>query len=304
MPVNWAQRNQYEAYRIYDRDIPEFPFIVDVYNEIYVVYDRSDKWIDREKNHMPQVLQALQELFKIDETKIIVKKRERQEGNSQYEKIAETGHRFKVKEGASYFWVNPYDYLDTGLFLDHRPLRQKMAKITASSADKGSKAFLNLFCYTGTFSVVAAQAGAKTTSVDMSKTYIEWAQDNFKLNQISLNEHHFIQTDAIDYLRSQATQSGAQKFDVIYLDPPTFSNSKRMAENFEVERDQLDLISHTMALLNADGELYFSTNKRNFKLLPEITARYSVEDITGLTIPNDFHDKKIHQAYLLRNKHQ
>ncbi len=288
---SWSERNQIQAFRIYDRDIPEFPFIVDVYGEIYVVYDRSDKWIDKDKNHLPLVLEALKKLFKVEADQVVIKKRERQEGVNQYEKIAETKRRFHVKEGHCSFWVNPYDYLDTGLFLDHRPLRYKVSKIAQG------KSFLNLFCYTGAFSVVAAKAGAETTSIDMSKTYLDWTMDNFSLNELPMAPHRFLQSDVMEYLFLPVTD----RFDLIYLDPPTFSNSKRMDGTFEVERDQLTLIRQTMLRLQPDGLLYFSTNKRNFKLSPEILSEYKVEDITALTIPNDFHDQKIHQVYTLRN---
>ncbi len=287
----WADRNQIQAFRIYDRDIPEFPFIVDKYGDIFVVYDRSDKWIDKDKNHLPLVLEALKEIFNAEADDVVIKKRERQEGVHQYEKIAETKRRFQVKETHCSFWVNPYDYLDTGLFLDHRPLRYKISKIASG------KSFLNLFCYTGSFSVVAAKAGAETTSVDMSRTYLDWTIDNFNLNEIPLASHRFLQSDVIDYLNQPVTD----RFDLIYLDPPTFSNSKRMDGTFEVERDQLPLIQQTMKRLQPEGQLFFSTNKRNFKLAPEILTDYKVEDITPLTIPNDFHDQKIHQVYILRN---
>ena len=193
---SWSDRNQIQAFRLYDRDIPEFPFIVDVYHNTYVVYDRSDKWIDKDKNHLPLVLEALKDIFKVEPDDVVIKKRERQEGVNQYEKIAETKKRFPVKEGHCSFWVNPYDYLDTGLFLDHRPLRYKVSKL----AD--GKSFLNLFCYTGSFSVVAAKAGAETTSVDMSKTYLDWTMENFNLNEIPLVNHQFLQADVIEFAKA------------------------------------------------------------------------------------------------------
>jgi 23S rRNA (cytosine1962-C5)-methyltransferase/23S rRNA (guanine2445-N2)-methyltransferase / 23S rRNA (guanine2069-N7)-methyltransferase len=289
---SWSERNNIEAFRLYDRDIPEFPFIVDVYKDFYVIYDRSNFKIDKDKNHLPLVVEALKELFKTTEDKIVIKQRQRQEGLNQYEKTGDTGKRFPVQEGNYKIWVNLFDYLDTGLFLDHRPMRYKINKTV------GQKTFLNLFCYTGSVSVAAAMSGAVTTNVDMSRTYLDWAQDNFELNKISLKGHRFIQENALEWLEKPHDE----KFDVIFLDPPTFSNSKRMDGTFEVERDQNFLVHSAMKLLNPGGELYFSNNKRDFKLSPEIKEAYKVLDITESTLPMDFHDKKIHQVYSIKPK--
>lgn len=288
----WSERNHIEAFRLYDRDIPEFPFIVDVYKDFYLIYDRSDSFIDRDKNHLPLVIEALKNLFKVPAEKIVLKKRERQEGKNQYEKTGDTGKRFKIREGEAYFWINLHDYLDTGLFLDHRPMRYKIWK------NIGSRKFLNLFCYTGSVSVAAALGGAHTTSVDMSRTYLDWAQDNFQLNKLDLRNHSFIQENALEYLEAPTKE----KFDLIFLDPPTFSNSKRMDGSFEVERDQEFLIHSTMKRLLPTGELYFSTNKRGFKLSGGIKEAYKIVDLTESTIPVDFHDKKIHQVYSIKPK--
>lgn len=289
---SWSERNHIEAFRLYDRDIPEFPFIVDAYKDHYLIYDRSNPKIDQQKNHLPLVVDAIKELFKADTDKIIIKKRERQEGLNQYEKINQSNKRFSVQENQTLLWVNLYDYLDTGLFLDHRPLRYKIFKSAAG------KNFLNLFCYTGAVSVAAALGGATTTSVDMSRTYLDWAQDNFELNKISLKGHQFIQENAIEFLEKPREE----KFDMIFLDPPTFSNSKRMDGTFEVERDQVFLINATMKLLKPTGDLYFSNNKRDFKLAEELKIAFKVTDMTEETIPMDFHDKKIHKVFLIRHQ--
>lgn len=289
----WAQRAKIEAYRIYDRDIPEYPYIVDIYGEFILVYDKSDPFKDANKNHFPEILQAIESLFKIPADKVIVKKRERQEGTSQYNKLAETKNYFTVKESQAQFKVNLHDYLDTGLFLDHRPMRYKIYK---TSKDKK---VLNLFCYTGSVSVFAALGGGTVTSVDMSNTYIQWAKENFALNNIDLNKHEFITENAIEWL---AQQKNVRKYDLIFLDPPTFSNSKKMTDEFEVERDQNFLVETCMQMLTPEGVLYFSNNKRKFKISPEIAAAYSVKDITAETIPQDFHDQKIHHCFEIRRK--
>lgn len=179
----WADRLRIEAYRLYERDIPEYPFIADRYKDNVVIYDRGNEAIDSredKREHLPQLLQSLRDLLKIDDSQIFIKRRERQKGESQYEKIDSSGSTFTVRESQALFKVNLVDYLDTGLFLDHRLMRQKIFD-SASGKD-----FLNLFSYTGSVSVFAALGGARTTSVDMSATYSRWAQDNFELNKIDL----------------------------------------------------------------------------------------------------------------------
>lgn len=289
----WAQRSQVEAFRLYDRDIPEYPFIVDIYKDHFLVYDKSEAFKDKDKNHLPHVIEALKALFKCSEESIVIKRRERQEGLKQYEKLDGKNETFTVRESQALLKINLYDYLDSGLFLDHRPMRQKVYKTAAG------KKFLNLFCYTGSVSVFAALAGAKTTSVDMSQTYLRWAQDNFLLNQIPLEGHQFINSDVLEWLRNSDKQG---PFDMIFLDPPTFSNSKKMEDTFEVERDQNFLVDSCMKMLSPGGVLYFSNNKRKFKISEEILAKYSVKDITEESIPQDFHDKKIHCCFEIRAK--
>lgn len=289
----WSKRHQIEAYRLYDRDIPEFPFIVDIYKDHLLVHDKSDAVFDKDKDHLRLVIAALKEIFQCQDEKIIIKKRERQEGLKQYEKLAEKSETLVIRESQALFKVNLYDYLDTGLFLDHRPMRQKIFK---SVHDKN---FLNLFCYTGSVSVFAALGGARTTSVDMSQTYLNWAQDNFALNQIDPGIHSFINANVLSWLKEERAK---KKFDVIFLDPPTFSNSKKMEDSFEVERDQEFLVDHCMTMLSPGGVLYFSNNKRKFKLSPALQDRYSIKDISEESIPQDFHDKKIHNCFEVRLK--
>lgn len=289
----WAERHQIEAYRVYDRDIPEYPFIVDIYKNYYLIHDRRDFIKDKDKDHLPHVIQALKTLFACNDEQIIFKQRQRQEGLNQYEKLGQENRSLIVQESQARFKVNLWDYLDTGLFLDHRPIRQTIYKKSAQ------KRFLNLFCYTGAVSVFAALGKATTTSVDMSQTYIKWAQENFELNALNLTDHQFIQADVIEWLR---TQKPAPLYDMIFLDPPTFSNSKRMDGTFEVERDQEFLIESCMNLLAPQGVLYFSNNKRKFKLAENLLQKYLIRDITKESIPMDFHDQKIHCCFEIRSQ--
>lgn len=289
----WVNRQKLEAYRLYDRDIPEYPYIVDVYKDHFVIYDKSDSVIDAGKNFLPHVTDAIKSLFKAPEEKIVIKKRAHQEGLQQYEKLDRREETFAVRENQAQLLVNLYDYLDTGLFLDHRPMRQVIFK---SVHDKD---FLNLFCYTGAVSVFAALGGARsTTSVDMSQTYLSWAQENFRLNQIPLADHEFVNMNALEYLHKM---QGQQRFDVIFLDPPTFSNSKKMEEVFEVEKDQDFLVEKAMSMLRPEGILYFSNNKRKFKLSENILQKYQIKDMTRESIPQDFHDQKIHHCFEIKH---
>jgi len=286
----WADRNRIEAFRLYDRDIPEYPFIVDIYKNFLVVYDKSDAFLDKDKNHLEHVQQALEVLFKMPPENVVIKKRERQEGLQQYSKLDARQETFAVRESQALFKINLHDYLDTGLFLDHRPMRQKIFKMASG------KNVLNLFCYTGSVSVFAALGGAQTTSVDMSQTYLKWAQDNFVLNGLDVAKHQFINANVIEWLEGLS----GSPFDIIFLDPPTFSNSKKMSESFDVERDQDFVVEKCMKLLAPQGVLFFSNNKRKFKLSTTISSQYQVRDITEESIPQDFHDKKIHNCFEIR----
>lgn len=316
----WALRNHIEAFRLYDRDIPEFPFIVDIYKDFFLVYDKSIESIDKEKGHLPILLTAIKELFSVDDSRLILKRRERQKGLNQYQKFSEDKDYFPVQEGAAFFWVNLFDYLDTGLFLDHRPMRYKIYKMAKN------KKVLNLFCYTGSVSVFAALGGASEVhSVDLSNTYLDWAKENFSLNKLDIEtaskvdssvvtnltsdkstktnskrKYFFHQADVLQWIKDQVAKATYDKFDIIFLDPPTFSNSKRMQSDFEVEKDQEFLVDHCMRLLSDNGVLFFSNNKRKFKLNDSLPKIYLVKDITKDSIPIDYHDQKIHQCYEIR----
>lgn len=290
----WFDKSKTEAFRLYDKDIPEFPFLIDIYKDYVVIYDKTEI-IDEGKNKETVVIEAVKKLLNISDEKIVIKKRQRQSGAHQYQKLGSKNERFPVLENGFPVYVNLWDYLDTGLFIDHRPMRYYFLK---NSKDKK---FLNLFCYTGVVSLMAALGGAQTVSVDMSGKYLSWAQDNFKLNQLPLEKHRFLEQDALKFLeQAKDWPDYKQSFDAIFLDPPTFSNSKDMETDFEVERDQKKIILNAMAFLKPEGTLYFSTNKRKFKLEAEIENEFFVKNTSEKTIPIDCHDQKIHHSYEIR----
>lgn len=221
---------------------------------------------------------------------IVTKKRQRQKRHQQYEKLASAGDECLVEEFGHRFIVNLHTYLDTGLFLDHRNTRRRI-----QSEAHGAR-FLNLFCYTSSFTVYAAAGGAcLSESVDLSNTYLQWSRRNFALNQVDETRHQLVRADVFHYL--SAARSAGKQFDLIVLDPPSFSNSKKMLGILDVQRDHGQLIDNTMVLLAPTGVLYFSTNLRGFVLDNELAMRYRVQDITAQTIPDDFRNKKIHRCY-------
>jgi 23S rRNA (cytosine1962-C5)-methyltransferase/23S rRNA (guanine2445-N2)-methyltransferase / 23S rRNA (guanine2069-N7)-methyltransferase len=209
-------------------------------------------------------------------------------GDAQYEKLAGSGDRFSVQEGPRSYYVNLTDYLDTGLFLDHRPLRNQFQKGCSGR-------FLNLFCYTASVSVAAALGGAATTSVDMSNRYLAWAEDNFQLNGIDPTKHHFVREDALKFLSSPGPLR--KSFQTIFLDPPTFSNSKKMTGAFDVQRDHSGLIDQAMQFLAPDGKLFFSCNRHKFRIDPAMMQRYVVRDISDASIPRDFRNRRVHVCF-------
>lgn len=307
----WTKQANVQAFRLYDRDIPEYPFIVDVYHDHFLIYDKGRKEDEKDQTHLEELIECIKSDFCSNEEKIEVKTRRRlrnrQTENAQYRRLSREGKgsRFVVEEGDFKFWVNLKDYLDTGLFLDHRPLRSRIKKLAQAHFKDHQKPmkFLNLFCYTGAVSIAAAKGGAITHSIDMSNTYLDWAKDNFALNGFNENEHSFDRADVMSYLANPSEKmSEVEKYDVIYCDPPTFSNSKKMEESFEIEREQTFVIHACMNRLKALGTLFFSTNKRNFKLSPHLAEQYTVQNITQQSIPSDFHDQKIHSCFILKHK--
>lgn len=292
---SWIKQQGIHCYRLYDADLPEYAAAVDVYGDkIHIQEYQAPKTIDEKKAQwrLDELQQAVGEVFSLKDEQISVKQRRRTRGKQQYERLDESAiDRFDiVEEGKAKLAVNLWAYLDSGLFLDHRLVRAKVASLSEG------KRLLNLFCYTGTATVHAALAGASaSTSVDMSKTYLQWAQRNFNLNNIGKN-HTLVQADCLQWL-NQCREG----FDVIFLDPPSFSNSKRMEGVLDVQRDHVSLIKRCMDLLSSKGVLIFSTNLRRFKFEYDSLKHYKVDDISQATIDKDFQrNQKIHQCFEIK----
>ena len=291
----WARRQELDAYRIYDADLDEYPITVDRYGEqLYVsVYHRrgerwtEDDWQDRKLAY----LDVITETLGMSADNVFFKLRKRQSGKEQYEKLSIVSREFTVVENGLGFIVNLTDYLDTGLFLDHRQLRMMVAQ------EAREKVVLNLFSYTCSFSVYAAAAGAKRVdSVDLSNTYLDWGRRNLALNEIEPGSHRFIKADVLQWLRERTNAN----YDLIVLDPPTFSNSKMMKDVLDTQRDHVELINHCLRLLKPSGTLYFSTNYRKFKLDEAgIEGAETVKEITKQTLPPDFRKRNLHRAWRL-----
>jgi len=293
----WANKQKVACYRLYDADLPEYAFAIDVYqsDKIYVHMQEyaPPKTVDpdKAKQRSEDALHAISLVLKIEITQIYYKQRRRQTGTQQYQKLENEKNMLIVQENDTHFLVNLQDYLDTGLFLDHRITRALVGELA-----KG-KRVLNLFAYTGTASVYAALGGAsQITSVDMSNTYLEWAKKNFSLNKISLKQHRFIHADCLDWIENETGL-----YDLIFLDPPTFSNSKKMDGHFDIQQAHVDLINTCIKLLADDGLLLFSTNYRKFKLDISELSQHRIEDISKPTIPKDFErNPNIHHCWKIR----
>ena len=293
----WLKQTGISCYRLYDADMPEYAAAIDVYGErVHVAEYAPPKSVDEAaaEKRFTEVLDAVRHVFGLAPTATIAaKRRQRQRGKDQYEKLSNRGEKITVEEGEARLLVNLFDYLDTGLFLDHRPLRLRLAE------EARGKHFLNLFCYTGAATVQAALGGATTsTSVDLSNTYLRWLADNLALNGLSDRQHRIERADCLEWLKTCD-----RRFDLIMLDPPSFSNSKSMEGSFDVERDQDVLLEGAMSVLAEEGVLYFSTNRRGFRLSPSIEERYVVNDISRDTIPPDFErNGHIHQCWRITHR--
>ncbi|MFG3451650.1 bifunctional 23S rRNA (guanine(2069)-N(7))-methyltransferase RlmK/23S rRNA (guanine(2445)-N(2))-methyltransferase RlmL [Stutzerimonas stutzeri] len=289
----WARKDGIQCYRLYDADMPEYALAIDLYGDwVHVQEYAPPRSIDPEKAQarLYDALGAIPQALGVSRDRVVVKRRERQSGTRQYERQASQGEFLEVQEGDVKLLVNLTDYLDTGLFLDHRPMRLRLAREAAG------KRFLNLYCYTATATVHAAKGGARsTTSVDLSKTYLDWARRNLALNGLS-DRQRLEQADVMAWL-----EEDREEYDLIFIDPPTFSNSKRMEGVFDVQRDHVALLDLAMARLASGGTLYFSNNFRKFAMDPSIAERYAVEEITGATLDEDFRrNSKIHRAWKLQ----
>ncbi len=286
-----ARRQAITCYRVYDHDIPEFPFCIELYEDkVYLAeYRRRHGMTDEEHAAwLESCVPVVSGILEIPDERIYFRQRQRKAGRQgQYEKLASEQEFFTVREAGLSFLINLTDYLDTGLFLDHR-ITRGMVRETARD-----KRVLNLFCYTGSFSVYAAAGGAASVdSVDLSRTYLNWAEENMKLNG-SDTVTNFIQADVKQWLDDLP----AEGYDLVVMDPPTFSNSKRMKDFLDIQRDHVELLNKTLRAMRTGGELYFSTNYRKFQLETEKIEAASVKDITGATTPFDFQGKLFRYCY-------
>jgi 23S rRNA (guanine2445-N2)-methyltransferase / 23S rRNA (guanine2069-N7)-methyltransferase len=308
----WARRERITCFRSYDADMPEYAFAVDIYDadvrHVYVQEYAAPKSVNSEgaRERRQEVLAVLPATLEVTAAQIHARVRKPQKGAEQYGKQRRSsvgedhsgrdGHaaRVAVEEGGLKFWVNFHDYLDTGLFLDHRLVRG-MLREWARGAD-----FLNLFCYTGSATVYAAAGGARSTvSVDLSNTYLNWARDNLLLNGFTAATNELHRADCLTWLESQA--AGGPRFDLIFLDPPTFSNSKRMEGVLDVQRDHVGMIHKSMKLMRPSGRLVFSTNYTRFKLDHAALSDLVIEDITAKSTPKDFErHANIHRCFSIR----
>jgi 23S rRNA (guanine2069-N7)-methyltransferase / 23S rRNA (guanine2445-N2)-methyltransferase len=298
----WAEREHIDCYRVYDADMPEYAFAIDLYGRearhVYVQEYAPPKSVDQEgaRERRREALAVLPEVLQVPLAQVHSRVRKPQKGAEQYEKRDSAAERHAVQEGGLKFWVNFRDYLDTGLFLDHRIMRS-MLRAWSKDAD-----FLNLFCYTGSATVYAAAGGARsTTGVDLSNTYLDWAHENLLLNGFRGENHELYRADCLAWLEEQEPRGA--RFDLIFLDPPTFSNSKRMEGVLDVQRDHVGMIRRSLKLLRPGGRLVFSTNYTRFKLDAEALADLAIEDISAATIPKDFErHARIHKCFVVRFK--
>jgi len=294
----WARRQGIGCYRLYDRDVPQFPFAIDRYGAHVHLQEVDTGWQESPEEHaawVSAVELAAGRTLELGPELIHFKRRERQRGAAQYERLETGAGEFAVDEGGLRFLVNLDSYLDTGLFLDHRKTRDLVRTLAAG------RRFLNLFSYTGSFTVYAAAGGAtESESVDLSNTYLGWAARNLRLNGCDPVRHRLVRANAFDYLDGAAR--AGKHFDLIVLDPPSFSNSKRMTDVLDVQRDHPRLIAACMRLLTADGELLFSTNRRHFVLDSGMPEAFRCTDIHEWSVPEDFRNRTIHRCWRIRHQ--
>jgi 23S rRNA (cytosine1962-C5)-methyltransferase len=290
-----AKRLGISCYRVYDHDLPEFPFCIEFYDDkLYVAeYKRRHGMTEEEHDGwIEKSIEIMTEVLSVSKENIFLKLRQRKPGRlGQYQKYDEVQHEFVVEENGLKFIVNLSDYLDTGLFLDHRITRQMVKE------QSDSKKVLNLFAYTGSFSVYAAAGGAdEVVTVDLSNTYLKWAQRNMQLNDFTDTlKYQFLQADVKQYLKTITPGY----FDIIIMDPPTFSNSKRMEDFLDIQRDHVELINDCLSGLKPGGVLYFSTNFRKFILDQDKIKASGIKDITKTTSSFDFEGKNLRKCYFI-----
>jgi 23S rRNA G2069 N7-methylase RlmK/C1962 C5-methylase RlmI len=299
----WARKEGVEALRLYDRDIPEVPLALDRYGDalLLALYERPyEKDPELEAEWLELMAAAAAEALGLGPESVFMKTRRRQRGEDQYERLESSKAERIISEGGLSFVVNLSDYLDTGLFLDHRPTRSMVR------SESAGRRVLNLFSYTGSFSVYAAAGGAsEVTSVDLSKTYLAWADRNLGQNGFSSAAHPLVRADVLAFLAE--ARSRRSRWDLIVADPPTFSNSKAALDDFDVNEDWRTLARACLAVLEPQGILYFSTNSRRLKWSDEEASAIATEsgsrgewkDISQATIPPDFRNRKAHRCWKL-----
>jgi len=288
----WPQKREIPCYRVYERDIPVIPLVVDRFED-YLHIIEFERPHDRSPAEHADWLEVMAttagKVLSIPRRKIFVKQRPRQRGRTQHERLASKKVMAEVKEGGLRFLINLSDYIDTGLFLDHRLTRKRVRQEAAD------KRFLNLFAYTGSFSVYAADGDASsTTTVDMSNTYLDWAWDNMRINGFTSERHEYVRDDVLNFLRQHPTE---ETYDLAVIDPPTFSNSKRMLDIWDIQRDHVELINRVLSLMPTGGIIYFSTNFRRFKMSESEISSATVKEISSQTVPEDFRNKRIHRCW-------
>jgi 23S rRNA (guanine2445-N2)-methyltransferase / 23S rRNA (guanine2069-N7)-methyltransferase len=311
--TKWAKREGVSNYRVYDADLPDYAVAVDIYEaderHVHVQEYAAPKTIDpvKAEKRLREALVQIQQILEVPGSRIHFKIRRAQKGTAQYQKLDQQEDFLEVEEHGCRLWVNFEDYLDTGLFLDHRPLRRRIQEEAAG------KRFLNLFCYTASASVHAAVGGAaQTVSVDLSNTYLQWAQRNLELNGFHPadsgrrssqdNKHRLLRADCIHWLREEAAKTRPTRYDLILCDPPTFSNSKKMEGTLDTQRDHVELITLCSKLLTPAGKLYFSTNRRGFKLDTAALAGLKIKDITAQTLGEDYkRPPPMHKCWQIEN---
>lgn len=301
--ASWLKETGITCYRLYDADMPEYAFAIDIYKSgqnrwaCVQEYEAPDS-IAQEgvRQRRSEALAVLPSAIGVEPQFVIYRRRRKQKEGDQYERIDERAELHEIEEGGLRFLVNFYDYLDTGIFLDHRPTRALIRELS-----KG-KRFLNLFAYTATATVFAAAGGAtQTTTVDMSNRYLDWAEENLKLNGFTGEQHEIVRADCLEWLEHPWPRRNDRFYDLAFIDPPTFSRSKKMKGHFGVQRDHVDLIRNTAKLLAPGGAILFANNFTKFKLDRAALTDFQIEDLTGKTIPRDYaRNARIHHCYLLK----
>ena len=290
----WPTKRGITCYRLYDRDVPEIPLVVDRYEDCLHLaeYDRPhDRTPAEHGDWLDLMARTAGEVLGVPPGRVFMKRRERQRGTEQYERFAEAGRTFDVQEGGLTFRVNLSDYLDTGLFLDHRITRSLVRDAA------GGKRFLNLFGYTGSFTVYAAAGGAaEATTVDLSNTYLDWAKENLRLNGALDGRHRFVRDDARAFLEYHRP---GRAYDLAVVDPPTFSNSKKTERDWDIQRDHAELLTRLVEFMSPGGIIFFSTNSRRFKFAPAGAPGVTVREISRQTVPEDFRNQRIHRCWRL-----